>query len=468
MSSKRGQKRAVAAGQPDGRLSDEGGSDDIESESDDGLDDSDDGLDGMEPDDEGPRGRESHHNAPKHNHLLLRPAPKRQRDALYVMPTADEMKQLRNTEALFHSNLLRMEVEEVLREAKHDFTSPGKRAKKLEATLHALKAALEGLSPRKLTANAAAGSGSAKQQQQQQQRQQHPGLPLKHHTRKELSATLAFAPPARVELVGSMLLRTTPKLGKGGAGGLNADLALHLPASCLEPKDYLNHRYFDKRKLFLGEIARQLAASPAHAAAFGAPMLRCFQQDPTKPILVLRPPALKGAEIRLWPALAPEAFRRELLAPARANVRHGRDAMPAGAAAAAAAAAVRRGAGGRQTLGQAPTPHYNNAVLEDMSFGAALRALHAASAACPALSEGALHAKLWLRQRVRAGQPAQADGFSGFAIAALLAYLVASRKLAKHMDAAQLFRGLVEEGVGPRAPLHVHVHLRPLEVVLLV
>lgn len=38
---------------------------------------------------------------------------------------------------------------------------------------------------------------------------------------------------------------------------LHIDLAVHIPAECLVPRDSLNHRYLDKRALYAGQIAKE-------------------------------------------------------------------------------------------------------------------------------------------------------------------------------------------------------------------
>ena len=56
----------------------------------------------------------------------------------------------------------------------------------------------------------------------------------------------------------------------------------------------------------------------------------------------------------------------------------------------AAAAGFAAAAAASSTAPPAPTPHYNNAVLEDCSFVASLRALHAA----PGVGVGGLFRKV--------------------------------------------------------------------------
>ena len=66
---------------------------------------------------------------------------------------------------------------------------------------------------------------------------------------------MAFAPPTKVELAGSYLLRTC------AAPQLNVDVSIQLPASILQEKDYLDGRYVDKRLLYLTHLAHLLSTA---------------------------------------------------------------------------------------------------------------------------------------------------------------------------------------------------------------
>ncbi len=68
------------------------------------------------------------------------------------------------------------------------------------------------------------------------------------------SCAFTFHAPARVDLVGSFLLRTAAR------PVLNVDVALEMPASCLGAKDYLNYRYLEKRACYLDVVAQYLHA----------------------------------------------------------------------------------------------------------------------------------------------------------------------------------------------------------------
>lgn len=60
--------------------------------------------------------------------------------------------------------------------------------------------------------------------------------------------------PDGFEVAGSFLLRTLVR------PSLNIDLALRIPSECLGARDSLNHRYFDKRALYAGHLARAFGA----------------------------------------------------------------------------------------------------------------------------------------------------------------------------------------------------------------
>lgn len=63
--------------------------------------------------------------------------------------------------------------------------------------------------------------------------------------------TFEYKPPARVDVVGSLPLQ----LGISSTDICTADLAITLPDSILQEKDFLNHRYFHKRAYYMAQVA---------------------------------------------------------------------------------------------------------------------------------------------------------------------------------------------------------------------
>lgn len=71
---------------------------------------------------------------------------------------------------------------------------------------------------------------------------------------KHQAYKLAYAKPARINVVGSYILKTIVK----SDAALVVDMVVTLPTSILQEKDYLNYRYFYKRAYYLSCIAAGL------------------------------------------------------------------------------------------------------------------------------------------------------------------------------------------------------------------
>ena len=193
------------------------------------------------------------------------------RDALYADPTHDEMKALRETELLFKSSLMQLQINEVRRwclvEAQPtlrrrclenkayvlrgtwgtdaslnilhgsksaDLTTPPEQVKKeasvnyvklssLEAWLHSLKASLQSAPATDV-----------------------PSSVLPEGTNPPPAfESFEFQPPKAMHIVGSYLLHTVTK------PHLTVDVAVEIPIECLHHKDFLNHKYLHKRAMYL-------------------------------------------------------------------------------------------------------------------------------------------------------------------------------------------------------------------------
>jgi U3 small nucleolar RNA-associated protein 22 len=319
---------------------------------------------------------------------------------------------LRDTEDLFSTNLLKLEVEELLGEVKVDY---GKQ-KRIESALMELKGVFDRMPTREVSAA----------------KDLLPGLSLKEHSSREQNPSFTFSPPERMDLVGSYLLRTVTK------PNLNVDVAVQIPKDCLLPRDHLNYRYFDKRSLYLSVLATELQK---HKHLFGRITFSCFRDDECKPIILLHPDEaddlieptgtrkrkLKrkkgGFVIRIIPCISFDAFRLTLLVPTHNNVRRYDAADQA------------------DTLRpQPPTPHYNNRLLEDMSFKFCVEELFSV-AGCKSFTDTCMLLKVWIRQR---GFERRSDSLNGFIGSMLLLFLLRTRKLSRHMTVAQMFHATMK------------------------
>ena len=157
-------------------------------------------------------------------------------------PTHDDMSGMQLTEQLYKSNFFRLQTAELLAEATPLF---GPANLVLERTLKELRDFLCALPAVQLSWKCSAQPGGP------------PDVSHPHLTSLQpfnQSVCLSFLQPIKVQLVGSYLLRTTVR------PYLNVDLAVQIPVKCFHEKDYLDHRYTDKRLLYVSHLAMCLSS----------------------------------------------------------------------------------------------------------------------------------------------------------------------------------------------------------------
>ncbi|XP_026569693.1 nucleolar protein 6 [Pseudonaja textilis] len=199
---------------------------------------------------------------------LLKPV-KLGKGELYKVPTNEELSHLKETENLFHSNLLRLQIEELLKEV----TLKEKRKQRIEAFLHEIRTLLNNVPEvpaREITDQSWLPTGVKVPILQ---------LPFK------VKGKFHFLPPVEVNVVGSYLLGTCIK------PDVNVDVAVIMPKEAFQEKDNLNQRYHRKRALYLAHLAQHLAETNRFGSvAFGyqngnhlKPVVLLQPQDPGKP-----------------------------------------------------------------------------------------------------------------------------------------------------------------------------------------
>jgi hypothetical protein len=307
--------------------------------------------------------------------------------------THEEVSKYSDTQVLFKSNLFRLQQAELLKEVSPfgEGTQPARlEPARLEAALRVLREEVLALPSTELSWEQGSGGGAAPAVS-------HPHL--SHLSLASGAVRMAWAPPAKVELVGSYLLRTC------AAPALNVDVSIELPAACFLEKDYLDGRYVDKRLLYLTHLAQLLherslgkasgtsgkkAKAKAKAAQADAPRASVVSsaaapafvalphmQSTRWPVLqiALRDPAHAGANgdgngeangdgahvidgwsVRLIPSLAAGVFTDVKLRAPRCNLR---------------------------VLGSTPSPTYNNLLRLESGYSRVLAQLHATYAAPP-------------------------------------------------------------------------------------
>nr|XP_019589881.1 PREDICTED: nucleolar protein 6 isoform X2 [Rhinolophus sinicus] len=332
---------------------------------------------------------------------LLRPV-KLSRAELYKDPTSEELNHLRETESLFHSSLLRLQVEELLKEVKLS----EKKKERIDAFLREINQRImrvPSTPETELIDQAWLPDGVQ--------------VPL-HQVPYTVKGCFRFLPPAQVTVVGSYLLGTCIR------PDINVDVALTMPREILQDKDGLNQRYFRKRALYLAHLAHHLSQDPL----FGSVRFSYTNGCHLKPSLLLRPHGKNErlVTVRLHPCPPPDFFRPCRLLPSKNNVRSAwyRGQSPPG-----------------DGSPEPPTPHYNTWVLQDTALESHVQLLSTVLGSALGLKDGIALLKVWLRQREL---DKGLGGFSGFLVSMLVAFLVSTRKIHTTMSGYQVLRSVLQ------------------------
>uniref|UniRef100_A0A3Q3VZY5 Nucleolar protein 6 n=1 Tax=Mola mola TaxID=94237 RepID=A0A3Q3VZY5_MOLML len=317
------------------------------------------------------------------------------RSDLYKPPTAEELTQLKEAESLFHCSLLKMQMEELLKEV----ALSEHRKRQIDAFVETVTKLLQTLpeSPAVEVSDVSWLSGAVKV----------PFLLVPETTKGKFH----MAPPASVDLIGSYPLGTCTK------PRVMVDLAVTIPADVLHPKDMLNQRYPRKRALYLAGLAQYLSTS----SDIGTMRYSCLHGNRLRPVLLLTPPGKDSSSftVRFHACPPPGFFKPSRFHPQRNNIR------------------TEWYTGLQTPLGEPPTPLYNSSVLGDLLPRAHLQFLSAVSSQCSAFASGVALLKVWLRQR----ELDQGTGcFNGFLASMLMAYLLNTHRISNTMSPYQLLR----------------------------
>ncbi|NXV02226.1 NOL6 protein, partial [Cettia cetti] len=324
------------------------------------------------------------------------------RAELYKPPTSEELTQLKETEDLFHSSLLRLQIEELLKEV----TLKETKKKKIDAFLHEINSLLSAIpeTPETDLTDQAWLSKDVKV----------PFLQVPFNVKGRFH----FVPPAELNVVGSYLLGTCVR------PEINVDIAVTMPREIFQDKDNLNQRYHRKRALYLSHIAQHLSKEKL----FGSVKFAYMNSNHLKPILLLRPQGKdeKMVTVRLHACPDLGLFKPSRFYPSKNNVR---------------TAWFMEQSTPKEGVTEPPTPHYNNSILCDTVMLSHLHFLSNAATDFPGMKDGLALLKVWLNQR----QLSKGLGcFSGFLVSMLVAYLLMKRKIVKMMSGYQVLRSTLQ------------------------
>lgn len=312
---------------------------------------------------------------------------KGQQGGKFALPSKEEQMHLRETENLMRTNLLKLQVDEMLREVK-DETYANKHG--FIEWINTLRDAIPTLGA-DITAEVSMDWLHSR------------GIKCLNLDGYESSQLrLRYSPPVSSNFIGSFLHKTSTK------PFLCVDLAVSMPSQCFEGKDITNHVYFDKRKLYLGALLQELQ-KPVNTAKFGSELyVTVLKGDSRKPVIVLKPSKKTPYLVRLFPTLPieSEGFPIKLsqlrasknnvrptywMQTLRENERLRKEAV---------AATNKKGKSSKKAVDSdlyssshldssmlEPTPCYNMAILEDLAMPSMASAINGALIACPCLRD---------------------------------------------------------------------------------
>ena len=186
----------------------------------------------------------------------------------FALPSFEEAQQLRQAQDIVHGNLVNMEIEELLVELRVRY---GK-LPRVERALFVVRETLVGIKERRVTAvpaDADRGADAADSDglntticvprnttlhRDNTKVSQGEDGRLGNGSQGWRSVSMDFVAPRSVELAGSFLLRSVCR------PRCTIDIAVEMPQECFLPKDVLDHRYADKRLLYLSVLAQELRA----------------------------------------------------------------------------------------------------------------------------------------------------------------------------------------------------------------
>ncbi|KAJ3980128.1 Nrap protein [Lentinula detonsa] len=356
-------------------------------------------------------------------------------------PTGEEIRTIKDATDLFRSNTFKLQIDVLL----PNIQPKTKRKPPLERFLLSLYTFLSGLS-----------DVSPKHPLEAARNLLKAGVSVPFPTplpTEETQWKVAFASPSDITIVGSWANKTSVK-GQGRCS-FGVDLAVEMPSSLFQEKDYLNGRFFHKKAFYLATIAAAIA-NPNSGLNVDVSYIST-NDDPRLTKLVLEPKAdgsstdftKLNARINIIPTISstesPIPLHR--LSPAHANIR----ITPQSASASSSFSDTQI-----KDSSNLPSPTYNNALLTSFVPKSYLLSVHSLQQIAPGFEDALALIRVWANQRgygESGGQAARISvrGFDGKGPwwAALLMYLIlgeestsAGRKFGGHGKRKPLGKGL--------------------------
>ncbi|XP_017766382.1 PREDICTED: nucleolar protein 6 [Eufriesea mexicana] len=317
---------------------------------------------------------------------------------LFKPPTVEELNQLRETENLFHSNLFRLQIEEMLNEVR--IKDKYKRLfddwfKNFKKTIESIKETEE----YQLSAN-------------ELEKKLNVNI-LMPNVPEETKGMFKFLKPSDIAVIGSYAF--------DAAIGPNStvDIMIEMPVKMFQKQDYQNYRYIKKKMIYLTCIASNITDDIAKS--------KKFMNDTLRPILKIIPSGKLGTKINVLIHISAqeESFKLCRFLPEKNNVRtewffsETNNSMFLI----------------KELL---PTPHYNSIILHDLVMKIHNNDMKVIKE-YPNLRDAIILLKIWLTQRELAKDYAS---FNGYIITMFILYLLSIKKLNTFMSSYQIVRNV--------------------------
>ncbi|KAE8348560.1 Nrap protein [Aspergillus coremiiformis] len=329
----------------------------------------------------------------------------------------DRSAELALTSGFYKSNFFKLQLDELLTDSRPNYD---KQASRLQDTLHRLKEIIEQIPERPPKSAVEA---------EKELRNAH-GIIVPYpepRPGKDTQYSVSYSKPTNVNVVGSFALKT----GVRASEPYTVDLAVTMPTTIFQEKDYINHRFFHKRAYYIA----CLAAGVKEAGSFNFEVKFAQQDgDSLRPLIILEPTDSKNgpksvrSQIRIITATEDTLFPLVHTLPLKKNIRQGSTDHPEH---------------------PDPTPFYNAALRSEATVASFHKLLCSKIQECDSFRDACILGRIWLCQR-GFGSAFQSGGFGGFEWTVLMALLFegggSSGKpvLLKSYSSYQLFKATVQ------------------------
>ncbi|RJE26654.1 pre-rRNA processing protein Utp22 [Aspergillus sclerotialis] len=293
---------------------------------------------------------------------------------------------------LYKSSFFKLQLDELLGESRPNYNKQGSR---LHGILHMLKDLIECIPDRP--------SKPVLEAEKDLRNESGISVPFPEpRPGKETKYPMSYAKPSNVNVVGSFALRTGIRMEQGYL----VDLAVTMPSSLFQDKDFVNHRYFHKRAYYIACLAAGIKESKGLSLdlKFGLQ-----DGDSLRPVIILEPTdslrselASTKSQIRIITAVDDKLFSITRTLPLKHN--------------------IRRASSGEEPGHEESMPFYNGSLRSESTVAPYHKYLHLATQKCDSFRDACVLGRIWLKQR-GFGSAFQSGGFGGFEWSLLLALL---------------------------------------------